>query len=57
MEVEQNFTCKLGAYPMKNFAMHPFISDIESFDPPCKVIDQLNYIYHEKDIGKGSLGY
>ena len=35
---------------MKKFLMQPDTIDVESFTPPCKTIDQLEYIYHEEDI-------
>ena len=35
---------------MKEFAEQPHTNDLESFDPPCKHIDQLDYIYHEVDL-------
>ena len=35
---------------MKKFLMQPDTIDIELFTPPCKTIDQLEYIYHEEDI-------
>ena len=30
--------------------MQPDTIDVESFTPPCKTIDQLEYVYHEEDI-------
>ena len=35
---------------MRAFAEQSQINDLESFDPPCKHIDQLDYIYHETDL-------
>ena len=35
------------AIQMQNFSREPLDSKIDSFDPPCKVIDQLDYTYQE----------
>ena len=40
----------LNASQMKAFSEQPQTSDIEAFVPPCKHIDQLDYIYRELDL-------
>ena len=40
----------LNASQMKAFSEQPQTSDIEAFEPPCKHIDQLDYIYRESDL-------
>ena len=35
---------------MKQFSNQPSNSDVESFSPPCKVIERLHYSYKEHDI-------
>ena len=39
-----------NASQMKNFFKQPDTSDIESFVPPCKMIDQLDYTFLEHDL-------
>ena len=34
---------------MKNFALQPTTLKVEMYDPPCKVIERLDYAYKEKD--------
>ena len=37
---------------MKIFSRQPDTKEIESFNPPCKVISQLDYTYVESDYDK-----
>ena len=39
-----------NASQMKQFSNQPRTSDVEYFYPPCKVIERLQYSYHESDI-------
>ena len=39
-----------NASQLKNFSEQPDTADIESFVPPCKMIDQLDYTYLEHDL-------
>ena len=38
-----------NATAMKNFKWQPSTAQIEIYGPPCKVIERLDYTYHEKD--------
>ena len=42
-------TCH-DAIRMKSFSKQPKTFEIESFDPPCRVINRLDYIYEEKNL-------
>ena len=44
-------TCS-SAKQMKSYSLQPSIAEVESFDPPCKVIDQLYYTYSEHNLNK-----
>ena len=38
-----------NATEMKNFALQPTTLKVEMYDPPCKIIERLDYSYKEKD--------
>lgn len=38
-----------NATQMKIFSRQPSTAKVEMYDPPCKVVERLDYIYHEKD--------
>ena len=42
-------TCT-NAVQMKSFSDQPSTDEVESFYPPCKVINQVDYTYHEHNI-------
>ena len=37
---------------MKKFADQPTTAKVEMYDPPCKIIERLDYTYDEKDMDK-----
>ena len=41
-------TCNNATY-MKPFVKQPGTAEIESFRPPCKVMNRVEYLYDEKD--------
>ena len=38
-----------NATGMKNFSLQPTTLKVEMYDPPCKIIERLDYTYKEKD--------
>ena len=41
-----------NATQMKQFSRQPRTADIESFEPPCKQINRLDYIYRDLDFAQ-----
>ena len=48
-ETTSNLSLCSNEFQMKPFAEQPSTIEVESFPPPCKVIDRLDYVFSEFD--------